>query len=165
MSAFAALVLIIGIQSSSAVEGQAIPTADAASEQPAAPSSVPNAGTEAAVRTLVAGMASGSPEYEKLSPQFAEFVRRNLPMTHALFSGMGELKSVTFRGRLAMGDDAYNLEFANGAVIMSATLDAEGRMTDGILQPGARLCRASRVQFCAHCRHRGCLAKPCRRAG
>jgi hypothetical protein len=48
---------------------------------------------------------------------------------------MGELKSVTFRGRGARGDDVYNLVFANGGVTMSAVLDADGRMTGGILQP------------------------------
>ena len=105
------------------------------SAPPAAPSSVPTAGTEAALRSLVAGLASGSPDYDKLSPQFAEVVRRDLPMTHRMFSSLGELKSVTFRGRGARGDDAYNLVFANGAVMMSAALDAEGRMAGGILQP------------------------------
>ncbi|MEA3068156.1 MAG: hypothetical protein QOK41_1563, partial [Sphingomonadales bacterium] len=95
----------------------------------------PTAGTEAALRRLVAGLASGSPDYDKLSPQFAEVVRRDLPMTHPLFSSMGELKSVTFRGRGARGDDVYNLVFANGGVTMSAVLDAEGRMAGGILQP------------------------------
>jgi hypothetical protein len=105
------------------------------SAPPAAPSSVPTAGTEAALRSLVAGLASGSPDYDKLSPQFAEVVRRDLPMTHGMFSSLGELKSVTFRGRGARGDDAYNLVFANGEVMMSAALDTEGRMAGGILQP------------------------------
>jgi hypothetical protein len=96
---------------------------------------VPTAGTEDALRSLVAGLASGSPDYDKLSPQFAEVVRRDLPRTHGLFSSMGELKSMTFRERGAMGDDAYNLVFANGEVIMSAALDSEGRMAGGILRP------------------------------
>jgi hypothetical protein len=96
---------------------------------------VPTAGTEAALRSLVAGLASGSPDYDKLSPQFAEVVRRDLPMTHRMFSALGELKSVTFRGRGARGDDAYDLVFANGEVTMSAALDAEGRMAGGILRP------------------------------
>ena len=88
------------------------------------------------LRRLVAGLASGSPDYDKLSPQFAAVVHRDLPMmTHRLFSSMGELKSVTFRGRGSMGDDVYNLVFANGGVMMSATLDADGRMAGGILQP------------------------------
>ncbi len=104
-------------------------------ERVSTPGSMPTAGTEAALRRLVAGLASGSPDYDRLSPQFAEVVRRDLPMTHRLFSSMGELRSVTFRGPGQMGDDVYNLVFANGGVIMSATLDAEGRMAGGILQP------------------------------
>jgi DNA-binding CsgD family transcriptional regulator len=96
---------------------------------------VPAAGTEAALRSLVAGLANGSPDYDKLSPQFAQVVRGDLPMTHPLFSSMGELKSVTFLGRGAMGDDAYNLLFAKGGVIMSTSLDVDGRMTGGFLQP------------------------------
>jgi hypothetical protein len=104
------------------------------SAPPAAPAAGPAPGTEAALRSLVAGLASGSPGYDKLSPQFAEVVRQDLPMTHGMFRSLGELKSVTFRGRGARGDDAYNLMFANGEVVMSARLDAEGRMVGGILQ-------------------------------
>jgi hypothetical protein len=96
---------------------------------------VPSAATQAALRRLVAGLASGSPDYGKLSPQFAEVVRRDLPMTHPMFRSLGELKSVTFRGRGSMGDDIYKLVFARGGVIMSAALDADGRMAGGILQP------------------------------
>ncbi len=103
--------------------------------------SEPTADTEAALRSLVAGLASGSPDYDKLSPHFAEIVRRDLPMTHGMFSSLGELKSMTFRGRGARGDDVYNLVFANGGVIMSAALDAEGRMAGGILQPVGTLGR------------------------
>jgi len=87
------------------------------------------------LRRLVAGLATGSPDYDKLSPPFAEIVRRDLPRTQPLFSAMGELRSVTFRGRGERGDDVYDLLFGNGAVIMSAALDAEGRMVGGILQP------------------------------
>jgi len=102
------------------------------------PGSVPAAGTEAALRTLVAGLASGSPDYAKLAPQFAGIVRRDLPVTGPLFSSMGELKSVTYLGRAEMGDDVYHLVFANGGVIMSAAVDAGGRMTGGILRPMAQ---------------------------
>jgi len=104
-------------------------------ERLSAPGSVPAAGTEAALRSLVAGLASGSPDYDRLSPLFAEVVRRDLPRTQPLFSAMGELRSVTFRGRGEIGDDVYDLVFANGGVRMSAALDAHGRMVGGILQP------------------------------
>lgn len=104
-------------------------------ERALTPGSVPKAGTEAALRRLVAGLASGSPDYDKLSPQFAQVVRRDLPVTHTLFRTKGRLKSVTFRGSGAMGDDVYDLMFANGRVTMSAALDADGKMVGGILQP------------------------------
>jgi hypothetical protein len=107
-------------------------------EQGSARGSGPTAGTEAALRRLVAGLASGSPDYDKLSPPFAKIVREDLPMTRPMFSALGELKSATFRGRGAMGDDVYDLVFANGAVTMSAALDADGRMVGGILGPTGR---------------------------
>ena len=135
MTVFAALTLIILAQSPGTVAGQAPAAATAPALPAAAPSTVPNANTEAALRTLVAGLASGSPDYDKLSPGFAEAVRRDLAMTHGLFSSLGELKSMTFRERGPRGDDAYDLVFANGKVIMSAALDSEGRMIGGILQP------------------------------
>ena len=64
-------------------------------------------------------------------------VRGDLPRSHPLFTSMGELKSVTFRGRGPMGDDVYDLVFANGGVRMSVQLDADGKMTGGMLQPVA----------------------------
>lgn len=135
MSIFAAA-LIIWVQPSGAIEGQASPSATVSSAPSTAPSSMPTVGTEAALRRLVAGLASGSPDYDKLSPQFAEVVRKDLPMTHPMFKSLGELKSVTFRGRGMLGDDGYDLVFANGKVLMSVALDGEGRMAGGILKPG-----------------------------
>lgn len=118
--------------SSQAAKKQSI---EAPAQQAFTPGSVPAEGTEATLRKLVAGLANGSPDYGKLSPQFAGIVRRDLPMTHPLFSSMGELKSVTFLGRAESSDDVYNLEFASGGAIMSASLDADGRMAGGILRP------------------------------
>jgi len=50
---------------------------------------------------------------------------------------MGELKSVTFLGRGERGDDVYDLVFAKGGMIISAALDANGRITGGMFQPVA----------------------------
>jgi len=135
MSILVAVAIMMWAQSPSTVEGQALSSASVQSAPSAASSSAPTPGTEAALRRLVAGLASGSPDYNSLSPQFAEVVRRDLPMTHPMFKSMGELKSVTFRERGPRGDDAYNLVFANGEVLMSAALDPQGRMAGGILSP------------------------------
>ena len=134
----AAAALIVWFQAYGTGGQQASPRA-AVDASPAAPATAaPRPGTEAVLRQLVAGLASGSPDYQKLSPGFADVVRRDLPMTHPMFKALGELKSVTFRSRGMMNDDTYNLVFANGEVLMSAALDAEGRMVGGILQPGNR---------------------------
>lgn len=135
MSFLAAAALVVWALSSGAIQAQATPSAGTQSAPSTAASSGPKAGTEAVLRGLVAGLASGSPDYSKLAPEFAAVVRRDLPMTHPMFSSFGELKTVTFRGRGPMGDDTYDLVFAKGEVIMSALLDDQGRMAGGILRP------------------------------
>jgi hypothetical protein len=100
-----------------------------------APRSTPTAGTEAALRTLVAELVSGSPDYDKFTPQFAEVVRRDLPWIKSLFSSMGELKTVTFREPGMMGGDAYDVVFANGSMIVSADLDPDGKIAGSTIQP------------------------------
>jgi DNA-binding CsgD family transcriptional regulator len=131
----AAIVLGLLLHPAAFLQASHNPPAGAPADRVATTAAAPAAGSEAALRSLVAGLASGSPDYAKLSPDFAEVVRRDLPMTHRLFSAMGELKSMTFRGRGARGDDVYDLVFAKGGVTMSAALDSEGRMLGGILQP------------------------------
>lgn len=135
MSILAAAALMLWVPSADFREGQ-VRSSTGASSTPSAPASaVPLPGTEAALRRLVAGLASGSPDYAKLSPEFAAVVRKDLPMTQPLFESLGELKSISFRGRGVLNDDGYELVFANGKVLMSAILDSEGRMAGGILKP------------------------------
>ena len=105
-------------------------------------STTPSPGTEAALRRLVAGLASGSPDYDRLAPKFGDLVRRDMPMSHPMFKSMGELKSITYRGKGKMGDDVYNLVFANGGVLMSAVIDANGRMAG---RPAVTPCELSQA--------------------
>ncbi len=70
-------------------------------------------------------------------------------MTHPLFKSMGELKSINFRGKGVLGDDAYDLTFANGKVLMSAYLDAQGRMAGGILAPQGAVRPATEKMYVA----------------
>lgn len=135
----AAAALILWLQAPGTGGQHAIPPAVADAALATSANAAPSAGTEAMLRQLVAGLASGSPDYGKLSPGFAKVVQRDLPMTHPMFKALGELRSVTFRSRGMKNDDIYNLVFTNGQVLMSAALDPEGRMAGGIMQPGNRL--------------------------
>ena len=116
------------------------PAADIAAaslERVFAPRSEPIPGAEAALRTLIAGVQSGAPNYEAMSPQFAEVTRQQLPQMQGLFGPMGELKSVTFREPAMMGGDAYNVVFANGALTMAVMLGPDGKILGGMIQPAA----------------------------
>ena len=109
--------------------------AEASLERVFAPRAEATPGTEAALRGLIAGLASGAPDYATLTPQFADLVRRQIDGTHAMFASLGEIKSVTFREPGPVGGDAYDVVFANGGLIMSVALTPEGKIGGSTIQP------------------------------
>lgn len=111
--------------------------AEASRERVFAPRSEPTPGTEAALRGLLAGLASGAPDYNLLTPQFADVTRQQMDRMRGLFASLGELKSVTFREPGPIGGDAYDVVFANGALIMSVALTPEGKIGGGTIQPAS----------------------------
>ena len=116
------------------------PVADIAAasrERVFAPRAEPLPGTEAAVRSLVAGLTSGTPDYAAMAPQFADVTRQQLPGMQRLFAPLGELKSVTYREPGMMGGDAYDVVFANGGLIMGVALGPDGKILGANIVPGA----------------------------
>ncbi len=109
--------------------------AEASLERVFAPRTEPTAGTEAALRSFIAGLASGAPDYDTLTPQFADVVRQQMDRTRSVFASLGELKSVTFREPGPVGGDGYDVVFANGALIMSVMLTPDGKIGGGTIQP------------------------------
>jgi hypothetical protein len=96
----------------------------------------PLPGTEAALRVSIAGLASGSPDYAAMNPQFAEATRQQLPQLRGMIGRLGELKSLKFVGP-AMGGDAYEVTFANGALVMSMMLGPDGKIAGSAIRPAA----------------------------
>jgi len=92
-------------------------------------------GTEAALRHMIAGTASGQPDYDQLSPGFAEVVRSQLASIQPLLAGMGPIQSVTFRGPGGMGGDSFEVKFANGAQIWSVSLSPDGKVEAAFFGP------------------------------
>jgi hypothetical protein len=72
-----------------------------------------------------------------------------LASARALFAPLGELKSVTFCGPDLGGGDTYNLQFANGGMIMGAAVGPDGKILGGSIQPAAPAgrCRPGRTAF------------------
>lgn len=110
--------------------------AAASQQQVFAPRSVQLPGTEAAVRTLVVGLASGTPNYEGMSPDFAEMTRQRLPQMQGMLASLGDLESVEFAGP-SDGGDAFDLTFARGTLNMGVILGSDGKVVGAMLRPGA----------------------------
>jgi peptidase S41-like protein len=92
-------------------------------------------GTEAALRHMIEGTASGQPDYAQLAPAFAEVVRRQLTSIQPLLAGMGPIQSVTFRGPDMFGGDSYVVKFAKGAQIWSLSLMPDGKVQGAFFGP------------------------------
>jgi hypothetical protein len=108
----------------------ALEIAAASRRQVFAPRSTALPGTELALRKLIAGYASGEPDYAALTPEFAAMTRARLGALKARFSALGELRSMTFRGPDMLGGDEYVLRFANGNRMMAVLLDPAGKILE-----------------------------------
>ena len=93
-----------------------------------APRSTPFPGSEDALRRIVAGYASGAPDYALMSPDAAAQVRDALPALHTQFAALGSLQSMTFNGPDPLGGDEYRLRFAHGNVMMALVLGPKGKV-------------------------------------
>lgn len=102
--------------------------ASASIQQVFAPRSTPTPGSEAAIRHLLAGLASGKPDYTALSPDVADMARGHLPELQAAFSSLGALLSVKFHGPDMLGGDEYILHFAHGNRMMALLLGPNGKI-------------------------------------
>jgi hypothetical protein len=112
--------------------------ADASREQVFAPRSMALPGTEAAVRSLVAGLASGTPDYDAMSPQLAELTRQQLGQLQGLFRPLGDLRSVTFAEPGPGGGDAYDVVFTNGSIRVGVMLGPDGKIHGSMITPAGR---------------------------
>jgi hypothetical protein len=86
---------------------------------------------EAALRRLIEGMASGRPDYDQLSPAFAENVRSHLAAFQPALARLGPIQSVTFRGPGSDGD-TFEVRFAKGVRIVSIKLTPAGKVDGAV---------------------------------
>jgi beta-lactamase regulating signal transducer with metallopeptidase domain len=74
----------------------------------------PQPGSEAMLRRYIEDTSRGEPDYDHMTAEVAAHTRRQLPFNQAIFARLGALRSVSFRGVSAMGNDIYFAYFANG---------------------------------------------------
>ncbi len=92
-------------------------------------------GSEAAIRKLFAGLASGKPDYDSMIPRLADLARENLSGFQSFIGNLGALKNLTFRKVAENGDDEYVADFEKGALRITMGLDESGRIAQVYFVP------------------------------
>jgi CubicO group peptidase (beta-lactamase class C family) len=95
----------------------------------------PLPGSEPAIRALLAGLASGKPDFERMKPSFADFVRQQLPGLQQMMGNLGALKSLTFNRVAPEGDDQFDADFERGAIRIGVLIGDDGRINGVLFLP------------------------------
>jgi len=93
-------------------------------------------GTETALRRLIEGIITGSPNYDEMSALLAEATRQQLPNLQSGLVELGAVRSVTFLGVGAQGEDVYSVRHENGASHWRIALDSKGTIVSAWVTPG-----------------------------
>jgi CubicO group peptidase (beta-lactamase class C family) len=83
--------------------------------------------SEAALRRNIDELRRGEPNYDQMSPGLANITRQELSDLKGMINGLGELKSLTFKGVGPAGADIYDVAFNRGATEWRILLSADGK--------------------------------------
>lgn len=89
---------------------------------------VPAPGSEAALRRHIDEMVSGKPNYELMTPDFAEIVRLNLARIQKRLVDLGRVETVEFKNVARDGSDLYQVTFQHGSVPWRILLNPDGKL-------------------------------------
>jgi hypothetical protein len=86
-------------------------------------------GSEAALRRLIDGFRSGKPNYDEMSPWFAELVRKTMDFNR-VYARRGAVQSIEFRHVDLFGSDVYEVRQEGGLSEWAIFLDSNGLIED-----------------------------------
>jgi hypothetical protein len=92
-------------------------------------------GTEAALRRLIEAVAAGKPNYEEMTPKFAETIRPLASALQATLKDLGALQSLTFTDVRPAGSDTYDAKFENATRKITIRLSSDGLIDTSVLWP------------------------------
>ena len=92
--------------------------------------------SEATIRTLLAGITAGDPDYRAMSPALADSMGQQLPALQQWFAWLGDLKSLTFVRVDTNGRDEYRGDFVRGPLRIIIQLNEDGRVESAEFSPG-----------------------------
>lgn len=96
----------------------------------------PLPGSEAAVRSLLAQIASGTIKERELTPELAKAMREQLPQLKSLFTELGPVVAVEFVGVGNQGWDIYRIKHEKGLSQMRVMLDSAGLISGALATAG-----------------------------
>jgi BlaR1 peptidase M56 len=90
----------------------------------------PAPGAKAALLQMIDGLRHDPPSYERMSPQLADKMRRQLPELQSMLEALGPAEQAFFRGVASIGPDIYVVKFANGTGEFRIELAADGTIVE-----------------------------------
>jgi bla regulator protein blaR1 len=94
-------------------------------------------GSEQALRRLIEGIQSGSPNYSEMSPQLAGGTRTMLKSFQSTEQTVGPIQLIEFKGVSSTGWDQYQVTHAHGAANWQIALDDKGVIVGALVQAGS----------------------------
>jgi bla regulator protein blaR1 len=94
-------------------------------------------GSEQALRRLIEGIQSGSPNYSEMSPQLAGGTRTMLKSFQSTEQIVGPIQSIEFNGVSSTGWDQYQVTHAHGVANWQIALDDKGIIVGALVQEGS----------------------------
>jgi CubicO group peptidase (beta-lactamase class C family) len=97
----------------------------------------PKAGSEAALRHLVTGVARGEPDFSRMGERLAEVIRAQQSVAQSRLQPLGAIDTIAFVNVDVAGHDVFSVKFASGnTMIFSIGLDETGKVQSAGLRPG-----------------------------
>jgi D-alanyl-D-alanine-carboxypeptidase/D-alanyl-D-alanine-endopeptidase len=90
--------------------------------------------SEAMVRGQIDQLQRREPDFDELTPEFAEIARPRAEHIETLLGSLGALQSVTFKGVGPGGFDKYDVKFERGAIDWRILIDGNGKIASETLQ-------------------------------
>lgn len=88
----------------------------------------PHVSSEARIRRLFPGLASGKPDHEELTPRLAELMRQEMQRLQDLFTARGNVVKIAFKRVDPGGVDVFEVAFERETVQVDVQLDESGRI-------------------------------------
>ena len=99
-------------------------------------SQTPTAGSEAALRRMIAGLTAGKPNYAEMSPELADVTRNQLSTLQTSLSYLGAVQSIEFRRVGNSGMDVYEVKHEHGVSQWGIALSSTGIITAALVMAG-----------------------------